>query len=81
MTPVNFQGNPDRHEQILAAVSPEAEKLNARPDSETELSNPKFRKHYRMRVKQNSAAPDFFNTFWFAGLVIVVFLVAVWLTG
>lgn len=71
---VNFQGNLDRHEQILAAVSPEAKKLEARPDCENELSNPKFRKHYRMRVKRNSVAPDSFNSLWVVPIMIVLFL-------
>ena len=78
---VNFQGNPDRHEQILAAVSPEAERLEARPDSETELSNPAKQNHEDLPIQEGTASPpDFFNTFWFAGLVVIVFLVAVWLT-
>lgn len=69
----NTQGILDRHQQILAAVSKEAQKLEARPDCENELSNPKFRKHYRMRVKRNSAAPGSNGIFllWLCPLLLV----------
>ena len=32
-------------------------------------------------INSNSTGDDFFNTYWFAGLVVIVFSVAVWLTG
>jgi hypothetical protein len=32
-------------------------------------------------LNSNSTGDSFFNTYWFGLLVIVVFLVAVWLTG
>lgn len=32
-------------------------------------------------INSNSTGDDFWNTYWFGLLVIVVFLVAVWLTG
>ena len=79
----NTQGVLDRHQQILAAVSPEAQKLEARPDCENELSNPKFRKFLRMRVKKNSTSTgkDFGNSYWFGLLVVVIFLGAIFLTN
>jgi len=77
----NTQGILDRHQQILAAVSKEAQRLEARPDCENELSNPKFRKHYRMRVKRNSAAPGIFNSLWVVPITILVFVVIIFLTN
>ena len=77
----NTQGILDRHQQILAAVSKEAQRLEARPDCENELSNPKFRKHYRMRVKRNSAAPGIFNSLWVVPIMIVLFLACILLTN
>ena len=32
-------------------------------------------------INSNSTGDDFWNSYWFGLLVIVVFLVAVWLTG
>ena len=32
-------------------------------------------------INSNSTGDSFFNTYWFGLLVVIVFLVAVWLTG
>ena len=51
--------------------------------SESPLSNGKHANKTKIieAINSNSTGDSFFNTYWFGLLVVIVFLVAVWLTG